>query len=237
MVIDVTANQYDAYISREGGSEVTIASGYNFRASATSLDTYALYTNECTLSVENFSIDGIIDIEPEPEYQYPIGAILFDFGGGNSPDYWNNVSSYSVGTVVTNAIDCDGVATSVGLDIYDAFPGANYAGPSGLDDSLGLPDYASYDNFYGGVGDSDSIGGIMLTGLNANKEYVLSIFSSRKDVTENREVQFVITGSSVDTLWINSSSNTNLLSGSYYPDTDGTIKVEVSHGPNNENEK
>ena len=60
MVVDITANQYDAYISREGEPEVTIATDYNFRASAASLNNYAIYTLECTLSVENFSItEGI----------------------------------------------------------------------------------------------------------------------------------------------------------------------------------
>ena len=170
-------------------------------------------------------------------YEYPDGAILLDFG---HTDYiyalWNTVMSYTVGTSLSNATDCDGNTTSIGVEVYDAFSAINYSGELSLDS---FPDNVSLDNFYGGVYSSDEnepTGGFKLTGLSTDKEYELIILSSRKDITENREVQFVITGSSAaDTLYVDCASNTKTISGTYAPDSDGNISIDVSAGPNNEN--
>jgi hypothetical protein len=125
------------------------------------------------------------------------------------------------------------------LNVYDAFSSVNFDGPTGLDASVGIPDAASGDSFWGSAieyaGFLEPTGGIEINGLNPAIEYKLVILSSRMNSSGNRETNFKITGAATNTLAINSVNNSSTISGTYKSAADGTIKIDVSPGQNNDN--
>jgi chitodextrinase len=57
-VVNVSAKTYDAYVTPAGGSQVTIASGYTFRAAATQLNNLGEQTNSCHLTLGTLTLNG-----------------------------------------------------------------------------------------------------------------------------------------------------------------------------------
>jgi chitodextrinase len=236
-IVSISTHTYDIFVTPTGEDPVAIGTNYSFRseqAAVSQINNYAVKATLCSLLVTNFSISGNSGTIPEDN---KTKTISFDFGDEISPTNWNNVSLTTQN--ISGAINTEGETTSVGLNVYDAFSSVNFDGPTGLDASVGIPDAASGDSFWGSAieyaGFLEPTGGIEINGLNPAIEYKLVILSSRMNSSGNRETNFKITGAATNTLAINSVNNSSTISGTYKSAADGTIKIDVSPGQNNDN--
>ncbi len=162
-------------------------------------------------------------------------TVNVDFGSDNTPsEGWNNITLETMN--IQALLNSNGAATDISLSVYDAFNGVNNSGSTGTE---GIPTLASSDSFFGNTAvfesASEPTGGVKFSGLDPDKSYNLVILSSRAGATDNRETKFDIIGASSDVLTVNSSSNTTTVSGSYSPDANGVLTIDVSAGPNNDN--
>ncbi len=169
-----------------------------------------------------------------------------DFGitTNTTPGNWNNVAvanAASASGITLGLIDSNGASTGVTLTIDDAFNTVNTAGNTSPDPSLPFPSTAAADSFFGSTttfqGALEPTGGFTLTGLDPAKYYSFSIFASRNGVTDNREAQYTLVGSTTSVVALNSSNNTmntadalNLQSNA-----SGEISLTAAPGPNNDN--
>ena len=164
--------------------------------------------------------------------------ILVDFGNTPSPSPWNNMSNPKSGQIdeLTNSF---GIPTEISLTVIDSFNYINTNGTTMPNSNLGIVSSASEDSFYGNAilfaDDLQPTGGIRISNLDINKQYTISIFSSRL-ATDNRETQFEISGMTIDTTYLNVSNNTDdVVSFLGYPSLDGNIEINATTGPNNNN--
>ena len=165
-------------------------------------------------------------------------TIQVDFGSNPSAAPWINYSN-PTGGVLDNLPNSFGGPTAISLKVFDAFNGINTNGTQNPDPSLEIPNTASGDSFFGNTvtwsGRIELTGGIRLSNLDTEKEYTLTIFASR-DATDNRETQYICTGSKQDTSFLNVAGNTSsVVAFTDYPTAEGTIEIVASRGPNNNN--
>lgn len=167
-----------------------------------------------------------------------IDTVLIDFGTTVSPFPWNNVTNPKTDNIggVKNIF---GSTTNIGIEVFDEFNSVNNNGTQTANTSLGIPSTASEDSFYGNTvsfnGEIQTTGGIQLNNLDISEQYTITIFSSRL-ATDNRETKYVVTGATQQNLFLNPSNNTNsVVTASLYPAFDGSIKIVVSPGANNNN--
>ena len=165
-------------------------------------------------------------------------TILIDFGNNPTPPPWNNLSDANAGQIA-HLLNAQGLKTAIGIAVVDSFNSINTNGTIHPDPALGIPATASGDSFFGNAvffsNDIQPTGGIALNGLNPDKSYTLSIFASRV-ANDNRETQYIVSGLTIDTLWLNVASNTDQqVVTELFPAADGTIRVVASPGQNNNN--
>ncbi|MCF1421713.1 T9SS type A sorting domain-containing protein [Mangrovimonas futianensis] len=174
------------------------------------------------------------------EYTYIDFGITTNETEGN----WNNFS-------VANAVDADGLSgvlidsngasTGVTLTIDDAFDTVNTAGNPTPDASLPFPSSAAADSFFGETstfnGSLEATGGFTLTGLDPSFYYSFSIFASRNGVSDNRETQYTVAGSTTEVVALNTSNNTANTADAMniQPNGSGEITFTAEPGPNNDN--
>lgn len=164
--------------------------------------------------------------------------VYIDFGGSNTAFPWNNISNPSSGSV-DNLVNNYGFATTIDVAVVDAFTGANSSGTQSPNASLNLPSSASGDSFFGNTSDFNGqlepTAGITLSDLDVNTEYTLTLFASRT-ATDNRETEYVLTGATTETQYLNPSGNTdNVVVFTLYPDANGEMNLALTAGPNNDN--
>ncbi|MEM1319775.1 MAG: SGNH/GDSL hydrolase family protein [Bacteroidota bacterium] len=165
-------------------------------------------------------------------------TILVDFGNTASPAPWNNLSNPNNGRIDA-LVHSLGLPTNIALEVIDSFTSINTSGTQSPDPALGLPGTASGDSFYGNPalfsGEIQPTGGIRLSNLALDREYTISLFASRL-ASDNRETQYVWTGQSRDTAYLNVAGNiSDIVEFTTFPAADGTIEVIASKGPNNNN--
>ena len=169
-----------------------------------------------------------------------------DFGvtTNTTPGNWNNIAIAAAADAsgITSAlIDSNGSSTGVILTIDDAFDTVNTAGNATPDTSLPFPSSAAADSFFGESSDFqgtlEPTGGFVLTGLDPTKYYSFSIFTSRNNVTDNREALYTITGSTVKSGSLNPSNNTTETSDimDVQSNASGEITFRAEPGTNNTN--
>ena len=161
--------------------------------------------------------------------------INIDFGTTLTIDPgWNNLSDYTKGSI-SNLFDTDGVSTGISIVVDDAFSGESSSGPLTTNATLNLPSTVTQDMFFGYT--SEPTGGFMISKLNAAQKYKLTLFSSRKDVTDNREISFNVKGLNEKTVLVNASNNVDnvAIANDISPTTEGTIKIALKAGPSNNN--
>ncbi|MBN1184281.1 MAG: hypothetical protein JXB49_18470 [Bacteroidales bacterium] len=164
-------------------------------------------------------------------------TINVNFGGNaTTPSLnWNDVFINTEN--LTGLIDSVGNTTGIDLNVYDAFRAASTSGPSGLDPALGIPDEVSKSGLFGNVltynGIIEPTAGFQFKNLDPKLEYTLIILSGHATATDNREGMFTITGASSNVLTVNPSQNKTPILGKFYPASDGTLKIDVTAGPNN----
>lgn len=166
-----------------------------------------------------------------------------DFSENNTtPGNWNNVVQKTVSQngISVNLINDKGENTGAVLTITDAFNKVNENGTTAPTLSI-FPPEATRDNFFGNFtifnGVTEPTGGLEITGLNKAKYYSFKIFASRMGVTDNRETQFTIKGSTELLATLNASNNESETADIFNvrPDDSGNIGISVTKGPNNNN--
>lgn len=169
------------------------------------------------------------------------GTINVDFGSTLSTGAWNNLTMPTGGEVLSDLVNTEGNSTGISLWVHDAFTGINVAGTTAPDASINIPVSGSSDSFFGSVGAHSGVieatGGVTLGGLSSTSKYTLSFFASRDGAADNRETQYKVTGATIETVYLDASNNKNNLAvvSNMVPAADGTIKVDVCPGPNNNN--
>jgi predicted esterase len=153
-------------------------------------------------------------------------SVLFDFGTTTTAGNWNNVTTATVGTKITNAVTSTGGSTTIGLDITAPFIGATVGGSTS--GSGAYPANAMVDSFYQqSWAGNDVIAKVKLTGLNPSTTYSLSFFAS-KLVSGSRAAQYKV-GTSTTTLEALDNVTTVATIPGLVPAADGTMEVEVKN--------
>lgn len=169
------------------------------------------------------------------------GTINIDFGSKPSSGTWNNFAVPTGGQIISDLVNAEGNSTGISLWVHDSFTGINEVGATSPDASTGIESNGSSDSFFGSVGAhsgvSEPTGGITLGNLKQDSYYTLSFFASRDQVTDNRETQYTVTGNKTESVSLDAANNTrNIVTiQKMHPASDGTIKVDVAPGANNNN--
>lgn len=171
-----------------------------------------------------------------PQETLPEESINVDFGSvdNQSPLPWNNLTSYTTGASISNLINGNEVSTGISISITAGFTGVNWNGPVETTSSMLMPPNASFDAFYGD--NSTSLSTLLLSNLDLNKIYTFSFFGSRAGVSDNRDVEYIVTGANSGSAVRNASSNTGNIAKieNIAPLADGTISVTIQKGINNQ---
>lgn len=165
-------------------------------------------------------------------------SILIDFGNILSPFPWNNLTNVSSGQIPV-LINTQGYNTHAGIRVIDAFSGINTNGTTTPDSASGIISSASSDTFFGNAvlfgGYTEPEGGVEIFGLDPLKPYIIGIFASRI-ASDNRQTRYIVSGNTIDTLFLNVSSNDSLMvHDTLYPGADSCIRIIASAGPDNNN--
>jgi lysophospholipase L1-like esterase len=165
-------------------------------------------------------------------------TILVDFGPNASPLPWNNIADPNAGSIA-DLLRTNNLTSGVSIEIYDDFNNANTAGTLAPDPALGIPPSASGDSFFGNIaefgGQQQPTAGLIMRNFDPTEPVEISFFASRT-ASDVRETRYLVTGATADTVFLNVSSNTdNLAVASVLPAADGTIDIQVSAGPRNNN--
>jgi hypothetical protein len=172
-------------------------------------------------------------------------TFLFDFGsggmltGGNYNDFPDNNAS------VTNIIDDTSTPSTITVMTSGWNIGVNTTGTSTpFGDAAIFDPLATSDNYFGHTNNFNQpspkpLGLVTFTGLDASgaTAYTFTFFGSRMDAVDNREAQFAVFGANSGTNTLNTSNNESEVAGvtNIVPTGAGTITVQVSRGPNNDN--
>ncbi|WP_405294106.1 SGNH/GDSL hydrolase family protein [Algibacter sp. Ld11] len=161
-------------------------------------------------------------------------SVLVDFGylSTASANPWNNITDNSSG-FTSNLINSDNVKTGIGIQVIDGFNGIGSSGtqsPSVSEIPLISGD-SSGDFFFGTASDS---GVLEFSNLIRNKDYTFTIFASRDNVSDIRETNYLIEGITSETLVLDAGGNSaNAVSFTVKPKNNGTVKITVFTGSNN----
>ena len=132
------------------------------------------------------------------------------------------------------------MSTEISITVSDSFNGINNSGTTAPDPNLGFPSTATGDSFFGNLVEfSDVIeptAAVTIANLDIDRAYDLSLFSSRL-ATDNRETEYILEASTIDTAFLQVSDNTSSIVdfSAVFPAADGTITIRCTAGPNNNN--
>jgi hypothetical protein len=171
----------------------------------------------------------------EPNTKTLEHPIHIDFGTISTTDpKWNNLTDEKTG-MLSNLIDMKGNYTGISIEINDAFSGTNTSGPVETTTSIAVPSTASQDAFFGYS--ADPTGTFLLSKLNADQRYTISLFASRINSSDNRQTALTVTGKTEETAYVNASDNTENLAtvSNISPSDDGQFVITVKAGPGNTN--
>lgn len=175
--------------------------------------------------------------------------ILVDFGAGNNPmdpgddpaNTWNNVSE-SVATSNTGQL-VDLITTTNAPSDIDLFMVARFNGSNinGTPTSVQYPSDATRDSLFGNTelfgGLSNIFPEFRLASLDPLLTYNITFYASRLGVSDNRETQYTVTGSSTGMVFLNIANNVDnqvTLFG-VSPSALGEISIRLTPGPANNN--
>jgi len=166
-------------------------------------------------------------------------TLLLDFGNNFSPLPWNNVADPVAGRI-DDLLTSEGFSSGKSVFVYDAFNNINTAGTLSPDPAIGFPATATGDSFFGNTvlfgGQTQPVGGIEFTNLTPGKPHTFVFFASRTGASDNREARYTLQGLSAETVYLDASNNAaNTATATLFPANDGTVRIEVAPGPNNNN--
>jgi len=162
----------------------------------------------------------------------------------SNPLIFNNLTNETQS--IANAIDENGTLTGMTIDITEPFFTNGSPSQLGTETPTGLAAQfgadATDDYLFGHTGpfageDDNSLSTIEFGNLDANTIYSFTIFAARTGVNDNREAQYDFTGANNASGLLNASNNDSevLILAGLLADDSGTITLDVSAGPNNDN--
>jgi hypothetical protein len=197
-VLTFTTNNWDQW------QIVTIAAAHD----ADTLDDQAVF--ECagsSLTTASVTVTALDD--DTPAGGDGADRWLIDLGGSSylTGGNWNNLTTYaSTGLHLSAAINTNGEATTLGLNILRVFSGDNI---SGVANNAVYPTTAQQDSLYvtgyGSVGVQQTQAIIRVQGLDTSLVYNVTFFASRSAGDTNRTTRYTI-GS--DVVYLNANGNT-----------------------------
>lgn len=164
--------------------------------------------------------------------------VSIDFGESDSglaetPSPWNNIEDRSTTGSIINLINSNSNDTGIDLNVTDDFNGLNEGGTTTPNAGLNLPTTATQDSFFGS---SSNSGSIELNNLVVGKDYTLTFFASRMNVSDIREATYTAIGSTTQSVSLNASENEDsTVSITLTPTTDGIVTINITTGSNNDN--
>lgn len=170
-----------------------------------------------------------------------IQDIRVDFGAGGTPTTnWNDGSDIArSGSIALRTMA--GATTPYDLVMIAPFNGANSDGTTAPAAALGLPAIATQDSFFGNDvlfnGFTAAKAVMEVRDLDPTKAYTFEFFASRMGVTDNRETQYAVIGSTTSMVKLNVANNTSQVatSAAVKPNASGVIRIEISKGSANNN--
>jgi len=163
--------------------------------------------------------------------------INFSFEGTGT-EGWNDFTLHN--TLTAGYKDSKGNDSGIIIQCDNPFMNALTDGYPVTNTVLDMPTEVSQTALVGYTADSSvppSPTTLYIKHLNKSLLYDFTFFSSRAYSTDNRETQFTLTGSETKTVALDASNNKKVTAtiSDMRPDSDGTITLTVSAGPNNNN--
>ena len=161
-----------------------------------------------------FGVDELLEVD-------------FGLSGFYTTSSMNNLTRVGANSAVTDMVTSNGAATTVDLTLTAPFRGVTISGTTS--NTLGIPRNASRDGFYARDDDPASL---VISGLDINSVYDLTIFASRSgSVRGGRLARYTVNGASFQDLdATNNTSNTAVFS-EVAPAADGTITIRAEASP------
>ena len=162
----------------------------------------------------------------------------------SNPLIFNNLTNEV--SSIANAIDQNGLQTGMTIDITNPFFSTGAPSSLGSENPTGFAAQfgadATDDYLFGHTGpfageEDNSLSVIEFGNLNANTLYTFTVFASRTGVSDNREAQYDLIGDTNSSGTLNASNNESevLILTGLLADESGTITMNISAGPNNDN--
>ncbi len=151
--------------------------------------------------------------------------VLIDLGGSSrrASGNWNHLNDVAAGVYITNAIAENGMHTSVGVEIVDAF---NLVRIDGIQTNILYPTIAQQDYFRTTQPEE---GLVRLTGLDTGTLYRVTLFASGP-LGDSSESGYTI-GSITQTLLTTGNTSNTVVFTDVSPDTNGWIEIDVDKTP------
>jgi large repetitive protein len=146
---------------------------------------------------------------------------------GSAASPWNNISTYTANTVLSNLMNSNNISTSASITLVEGWTGPNPNGNNTGNNSGIYPDAVMASSFY--IQDNSSRS-ILLSGLNPSKTYDFTFFASRMGVADVRNT---IYSSGTKSAILNASGNTSTTASitAIKPNASGNITITVSRDP------
>jgi hypothetical protein len=177
--------------------------------------------------------------------------LFFDFGDSTlmTSGNWNNLvhtnATLTPGPPIANAIDSLGNFTGISLSANGFNTGDNTAGTTTPGGAAAIfASTATQDSLFGHTVVFNGQGPLPLATLSlggldgsGNTLYSFTFFASRTGVSDDRETQYQVVGSTSGYSLLDAANNTSnvaIVSG-IVPNPDGSLLVNISPGPNNNN--
>jgi hypothetical protein len=178
------------------------------------------------------------EVPTEPEQERT--TVYVDAAGTSAAAGWNLVS-FTAATASRPLADTNGAATGIGMQITTPLPSSNTAGtnnptgsaaefmPAGVQNCFGHN--ASYN------GTAVPKGAAIFSGLNTNAAYTFTFYASRMGATDDRSALYTLTGANSGSSTLNGANNYSKVCvvSNIYPQSEGTITLEITKGPSNNN--
>ena len=181
------------------------------------------------------------------EYQNAGGSgiieddVYINFGNSSTTAGWNSLSSFLEGATVPNLTYENNEFTGIELAVESRFNGINTNGEKATTTSLDMPEGVSGNSFFGNskaewAGMLIEKGVLKLSGFQGDNTYEFCFFGSRT-AADNRETQYTVIGENSDSSSLDAASNTDDIAcvSGIKPNSSGEIIIEVTAGPNNDN--
>lgn len=188
-----------------------------------------------------YKVTELAEFKENPEIKELTKPVYVNFGNKTTLSPWNNVTEKTAGSSI-DLTDEDGTELGIKLIIKKNFSGINSNGPAVTQTAeFSMPEQVSKSSFFGNLtefsGQTNPEAEMEITGLNPDKKYDFVFFGSRT-ASDNRETKYTVTGTNEEFGYLNASSNTATVvsAGSIEPLSNGTITINVTFGPNNNNQ-